>query len=94
VPEVRLHGLLVCDDEDEAALIVEHLPRHIALTRQEPGCLDFAVERTTDLLVWSVEECFADRAAFDAHQQRVASSAWGRLTAHIERRYAVEGLTD
>ncbi|MFL0514437.1 hypothetical protein [Brevibacterium luteolum] len=39
-----------------------------------------------------MDECFADPAAFAAHQERVASSDWGQATAGIERRYSVDGM--
>ncbi len=89
---VRLTGQLLCEDREEALLVVEHLPAHIALTRAEPGCVSFDVSRSTDPLVWQVEECFADEAAFRAHQDRVARSEWGRLTVGIQRRYSIRGL--
>lgn len=92
MPAVRLVGRLVCATKDEAHVVVEHLPRHVALTTAEPGCLSFAVDRTDDPLVWSVEERFTDAVAFRAHQARVRDSAWGRATAGIERDYTVEGL--
>lgn len=90
--EVRLSGHLVCADHDEARVVAEHLPAHVALTHDEPGCLAFTVERTGDPLVWAVQERFADVAAFRAHQARAAASDWGRATAGIERRYVVDGL--
>jgi quinol monooxygenase YgiN len=90
--EVRLTGELRCADADEARLVAEHLPAHVALTRAEPGCLSFEVTPTADPLVWTVAERFADEHAFRAHQARVAASEWGRRTAGIERRYSVEGL--
>ncbi|WP_308470940.1 putative quinol monooxygenase [Clavibacter michiganensis] len=74
-------------------LVVENLPEHIMLTRAEPGCLSFEVTQTTDPLVWRVEERFEDEEVFRAHQARVASSEWGRITSQIERRYVVEGLS-
>jgi hypothetical protein len=43
-------------------------------------------------MVWQVDECFLDSTAIKAHQDRVAGSAWGRATAGIERRYAIDGL--
>ncbi|HEY1135493.1 MAG TPA: antibiotic biosynthesis monooxygenase [Nocardioides sp.] len=92
--EVRLRGELVCDDAAEAATVAEHLPRHVALTRAEPGCRSFAVTPTDDPLVWQVDECFTDAAAFRAHQARVAASEWGVATARIERRYRVEGIVE
>jgi quinol monooxygenase YgiN len=89
---VRLTGRLVCRNEGEAQLVHEHLPRHVALTRAEPGCLSFEVTPTSDPLIWQVEERFADEDGFAAHQDRVADSEWGRRTRGIERRYTIEGL--
>lgn len=43
-------------------------------------------------MVWQVDECFQDSSALKAHQDRVTGSAWGRVTAGIERRYAIHGL--
>lgn len=89
---VRLEGLLVCTTDAEAAAVVRELPRHVALTRAEPGCVLFEVVRTEDVLVWRVSEEFADAPAFRAHQVRAADSAWAEATAGIERRYVVDGL--
>ncbi len=89
---IRLRGLLVCADEAEAALVNEYLPRHVELTRKEPGCLRFEVTPSSDPFVWTVEEVFTDRAAFDAHQQRVRQSEWGRHTLGIAREYEVEEI--
>nr|WP_231637242.1 antibiotic biosynthesis monooxygenase [Microbacterium sp. No. 7] len=85
-------GELVCATPDEAATVREHLPRHVALTRAETGCLSFEVVQTDDPLVWRVAERFTGAAAFAAHQERVAASEWGRATTGIERRYTVSGL--
>jgi quinol monooxygenase YgiN len=90
--EVHLSGELVCRDDDERAVVVVHLARHIALTRAEVGCVSFEVTPTKDPLVWQVDELFRDAAAFKAHQDRVANSEWGRATVGIERRYRIEGL--
>ena len=87
---VRLTGELICKDETEAAVIIEHLPVHLQLTRAEPGCLSFDVTATDDPLVWAVAELFTDRVAFEAHQDRIAQSEWGRVTSGIERRYTVD----
>ncbi|MGN7192052.1 MULTISPECIES: putative quinol monooxygenase [unclassified Curtobacterium] len=86
---IRLRGQLVCVTEEEAQRVREHLPEHTRLTRSEPGCVAFEVVPTEDPLRWSVEERFDDRVAFDAHQERVRSSTWGRATAGIQRRYSV-----
>ena len=90
--EIRLTGALVCANEDQTAVVTAHLPQHIALTRAESGCLFFDVTPASDPLTWTVEERFATEDAFHSHQERVAASDWGRLTAGIERRYAVDGL--
>jgi len=87
VSTVHLSGYLVCGTEAEAATVARHLPRHVALTRAEEGCVRFEVTRTEDPLVWRVEEQFRDDAAFRAHQQRARDSEWGVATAGIERRY-------
>lgn len=86
---VELTGRLVCEHDREAEIVLRHLPRHIELTRAEAGCLQFDVTQTGDPLVWTVSERFVDRAAFDAHQARVAASEWGRATAGIERNYQI-----
>lgn len=91
---VALKGRLVCADSDEAALVLQHLPRHIELTHAEAGCLRFDVEPTDDPLVWEVSERFVDQDAFDAHQARVRASEWGRGTSHIARDYVIEVVAD
>lgn len=91
--DVCLTGQLVCKNLDEAQLVSEYLPEHIALTRAEPDCISFEVIRTADPLIWQVEEHFGNESAFRAHQDRVASSEWGRTTREIERRYSSRGLS-
>lgn len=87
--QVTLEGQLRCTSTEQREAVLRHLPRHVELTRAEPGCLAFAVTPTADPLVWQVAERFADRAAFDAHQARVSASAWGRATAGVPRDYTV-----
>ena len=89
---IHLSGTLVCRAAREAAIVASCLPEHVQLTRAERGCVSFEVAPAADPFVWTVEERFVDAAAFRAHQQRVAGSAWGRATTGIERRYEVEGL--
>jgi quinol monooxygenase YgiN len=84
---VQLSGYLICASEAEAARVRAHLPKHIRLTRAEPGCLSFAVEPTPDPLIWQIDEAFTDPAAFAAHQARTAASLWARETAGIRRDY-------
>lgn len=87
---VRLTGRLICASDVQAELVGRHLPLHVELTRAEPGCITFDVATTDDPLVWAVDELFRDDIAFAEHQDRVASSEWGRVTSEIERRYAVD----
>ncbi len=89
---VTLTGQLICKTEDEAARVRAALDTHIRLTRAEPGCLSFEVTPTDDPLVWQVDEAFADKAAFDAHQTRAGASDWAAQTAGIERNYTITGL--
>jgi quinol monooxygenase YgiN len=91
--EIYLRGLLMCATEEQAEVVSLYLPDHIKLTRAEAGCISFAVAKTRDPLVWSVEERFEDQRVFELHQRRVAGSEWGRATAGIERRYSIEGLS-
>lgn len=91
--KVRLSGQLICRDVGEVAIVAQHLPEHVELTRAEPGCVMFEVRQTENPLVWQVDELFDDADAFAAHQDRVAASEWGRATAGIERRYTVDGLS-
>ncbi|RRJ86455.1 hypothetical protein EG850_08915 [Gulosibacter macacae] len=93
MPEVVLAGVLVCRSEAEAAIVRAHLPRHIELTHAEAGCLEFSVVPGASALEWLVTERFVNEDAFRAHQERVATSEWGRATAGIERRYEVTGLS-
>ncbi|AJE32774.1 hypothetical protein B842_04605 [Corynebacterium humireducens NBRC 106098 = DSM 45392] len=88
--EVRVTGKLICATPAEAEIVEHHLPRHVELTRAEPGCLHFEVLPTAGGLVWNVHEHFADEVAFGAHRRRVADSEWGQVTAGIERSYTVE----
>jgi quinol monooxygenase YgiN len=92
VTDVYLTGQLVCRNNNDVAIVVQHLGRHVTLTRAEPGCVSFTVTPTSNPLVWQVDEHFSDPDAFRLHQDRVAGSTWGRATAGIERRYTIRGL--
>ena len=86
---IRLTGELVCNNLDEVRLVTEYLPAHIRLTRLESGCLAFNATQTTDPLIWQVEEHFENEMVLKTHQERGARSIWGKMTAGIERRYAI-----
>ena len=86
---IRLSGHVICTNEQDVAIVRDHLDQHIRLSRAEPGCLSFEVAQTADPLIWSVEESFVNQAAFDAHQTRTKASRWFAATAHIRREYRV-----
>ncbi|MFY0660848.1 MAG: antibiotic biosynthesis monooxygenase [Shimia sp.] len=80
---------------DRLTAVTEALPKHIALTRAEAGCLSFEV--TPDAAHpgrFQVAELFVDRAAFDAHQSRTKMSDWAKTTDGIPRSYQIENLTE
>ena len=90
--KVTLQGHIVVPDSDLTA-VEAALPAHIALTRQEAGCLIFEVgQDPTDRRRFRVYEEFVDRAAFELHQQRVKNSPWGQITRNVARYYQVSGL--
>lgn len=53
---VRLRGFLRCLSKHDVDLVRRHLPEHLRLTREEPGCISFEVSETDDPLIWRVEE--------------------------------------
>jgi len=94
VRTVTLSGFLIARSLEEADRIAALLPAHAASTRAEPGCLSFEVWRSqADPVRFAVREVFADRAAFDRHQEALAASPWGRATSGVPRDYRItEGL--
>lgn len=86
--QITLSGQLTCATVADAAIVTRYLPDHITLSRAEPGCLSFTVSQTAPL-IWQVDETFANRAAFDAHQTRTRASVWFHATAHIPRAFKV-----
>lgn len=87
--KIILTGYIIVPPGDLEAIVTE-LPKHIALTKKEVGCVLF------DVLIdsehsnrFNVHEEFIDRAAFESHQDRVKHSKWGSVSANIERHYHV-----
>ena len=67
------------------------LPKHIALTRAETGCISFEVVESQDVAGrFMVAEVFVDQEAFDAHQSRTKASDWFVTTQGIPREYEVK----
>jgi quinol monooxygenase YgiN len=88
-PEITLTGYIDVP-ADRLDAVAAALPAHIALTRQEPGCLSFDVTPDADVPGrFNVAERFSSRADFDAHQARMKSSPWAEITAGIPRHYQI-----
>lgn len=92
MPQIRLTGYLeVPADRLEAVLAA--LPEHVALTRAEPGCVEFSVRQSvTEPERLEVSELFASPQAFDAHQARAGSSPWAQVTRGLKRVYEISEI--
>jgi quinol monooxygenase YgiN len=89
MPELTLTGTLTCPFE-RLDTVRAALKTHIALTRAEPGCLQFDVTEDPEQPgLFHVSETFVDRAAFDAHQARAQASAWADASAGLPRDYVI-----
>lgn len=87
--KVILQGYIEVPDTELDSVEAE-LPRHIDLTRNEPGCLTFCVEQDQCYQNrFSVYEVFANQEAFAHHQQRVKASRWGAVTKNVQRHYSI-----
>lgn len=90
--KVTLKGFIRVPNIDLAS-VLEELPNHIALTKNEVGCLVFKVTQDkSDLNRFSVYEEFKDKDSFQFHQDRVRESKWGKITKNVERNYNIQGL--
>jgi quinol monooxygenase YgiN len=86
---IHVTGRLICATPEDANIVLRFLPDHIHLSRAEPGCLSFNVTRSTNPLVWVLDETFADQAAFDAHNLRTRASPWFAASAHLTRDFRI-----
>ncbi len=78
---------------DELDLVRVALQEHIRLTRLEAGCILFEVIEQPDVAgQFSVLERFVDQAAFDAHQARVKTSDWGKISSNVTRQYQIRQI--
>ncbi|PKQ74359.1 putative quinol monooxygenase [Aeromonas sobria] len=90
--KVILSGFIIVPLSD-LAVVHDELDNHIFLTHSEAGCLIFEVTQDNiNPCRFDVYEEFVDQAAFQAHQARVKSSRWGKITVNVERHYTVTGI--
>ncbi|WP_018014553.1 putative quinol monooxygenase [Teredinibacter turnerae] len=90
--KVVLRGFIDIPSSD-LALVLRELAVHIALTRQEEGCLKFEVSEVEgEPCRYSVYEEFSNKSAFEFHQRRVAESTWGKVTRNVVRNYEISGV--
>ena len=92
--KVVLSGHILVSAEDLKA-VREALPVHRDLTRAEPGCLIFRVDEDPNQTgKFNVYEEFDGADSFQKHQQRVAESAWGKVSQNVERFYQINEVED
>ncbi len=78
VPKARRH------------IIAQALPRHIELSRQEPGCLRFDIEADEQIAGrYHIHEVFKTPADFKAHQNRCDTSPWAAAIKGLDGCYLI-----
>ena len=88
--KIILSGYIEVNDSDLDA-VLRALPNHIALTKNEPGCLVFEViQDSNNPNRFTVYEEFKNQSAFDFHQNRSRNSDWWKVTTNVTRHYQIE----
>ena len=91
--KVILQGHILVPDTD-LEVVTQALVVHKELTLSEPGCIVFRVSQSTlQPNRFEVYEEFTNRDAFEAHQQRVKASEWGKISKNVTRHYQVTDVT-
>lgn len=84
---ISLQGHIIVSASELEGLL-QALPEHISLTRQEAGCVTFSVTQDRDNpCKFHVDETFTCRFAFDEHQRRTQASRWAEVTQNVTRCY-------
>ena len=86
---ITLTGTLTCPTPDDLKIVETYLPDHIKLSRAEPGCITFDVVQTANPLVWQLDESYAHKAAFEAHQTRNRASVWWQVSQNLVRNFQI-----
>ena len=85
MPWLSLKRHIIVSDDD-LPRVLKALPKHIALSRAEQGCLIFNVSQDSENAnKFYVYEEFIDREALDAHRRRAKRTRWASVTAGVER---------
>ena len=83
--KVIVRGTIRCQP-DEVDALLRALADHVALSRAEPGCVQFdIVQSAHDPCCFGVTEEFIDRTAFEAHTARTRASSWWAASQHFTR---------
>ncbi len=78
-------GSITCTLQ-ELGMFAIIVTKHIALTRAEPGCIEFDIKQDAPgSCTFLIAERFVDRAAFESHTARTRASDWWGKTKHIPR---------
>jgi autoinducer 2-degrading protein len=87
--KVILKGHIIVPSAELTA-VKNELPTHIALTKQESGCLVFEVSQDSENVnKFNVHEEFTNRESFSSHQDRVGKSKWGSVSVNVARHYKI-----
>ena len=93
ISKVILQGHIVVPDDD-LETVIQALTIHKELTLAEPGCIVFRVSQSSlQPNRFEVYEEFTNREAFEAHQNRMKTSDWGKITKNVTRHYQVTDVT-
>lgn len=92
-PEAFIMGGYVIAPEDDLPNILSEMPKHIALSRAEPGCVRFDLwQDDIDPMKLHMIEIFKDLNAAEFHRDRMKHTNWKKAAANIERDYCYIGV--
>ena len=87
--KITLSGYIIVPPE-ELDTTLGAIAEHIHLSQNETGCMTFQLTQDPENPHrFTVYEEFCNRDAFDAHQQRIKNSHWGKVTRNVKRHYQI-----
>lgn len=79
----------------QVEMVLKLLPRHLALTEQESGCVKISVvQADNEPTRFDIYAMFIDQMSYDYHQVRTSASEWGVITKEAARYYQVSRGAD